>query len=352
MDVAGARYAAVKTVDLEQTVDDLTAHWVFQAKLDIEPSLVTLWLVKCGAHKPAPEDETKELDDPRLTLAEAGITDGCSLQAHFAGVAAGNSQKELMAAVTSLTETVAALADRISVTQRDLLDPWDGLNTSEVSSRNRSTFAKKVVEYYYGDKKAVATCMITGEAGSAARPVVCAHIWPYCSHGKGLEKLGLRHDDVHSASNSLMLLEVIEEAFYAKRVAFEYCCKDDTFLLRVVDPTLLEGTVYGARKFSALEGRPVRLPEEAHGRVVEGRAVFPFRRLLAWHFSHALQKALDLNWRDMDYLQPYFEMSSSNKVSAWLQGNSPGAKWLGQRAVGIFAIRATQAGSAASSGEE
>jgi hypothetical protein len=54
----------------------------------------------------------------------------------------------------------------------------------------------------------------------------------------------------------------------------------------------------------------------------------------------------------MDYWQQYFEMSSSDKVSAWLQGNSPGAKWPGQRAVGIFAIRATQAGSAASTGED
>jgi len=83
MDVAGARYDFIKNVDPEQLVAELIARWVAQAKLDVDPSLVTLRLVKCGSRKPDIDDEAKAevLDDPRLTLASAGLTDGCSLLA-------------------------------------------------------------------------------------------------------------------------------------------------------------------------------------------------------------------------------------------------------------------------------
>ena len=89
MDVAGARYVAVREVDMLVTVDGFIARWVAQAKLDVDPSLVTLRLVKCGARKPSAEEEqlAVELDDPRLSLDEAGITDGCSLLAFVASSA-------------------------------------------------------------------------------------------------------------------------------------------------------------------------------------------------------------------------------------------------------------------------
>ena len=76
MDVPGARYVAVKGVDLEQTVDDFTASWVVQAKLDVDPSLVTLRLVKCGPRKPSAAEEAAAvlLDDPSLNIAEARVT--------------------------------------------------------------------------------------------------------------------------------------------------------------------------------------------------------------------------------------------------------------------------------------
>ena len=76
MDVTGARYAEVKGADPQQTVDDIIARWVAQAKLDVDPSLVTLRLVKCGAGKPSPtqDADAKVLDDPSLNLAEAHVT--------------------------------------------------------------------------------------------------------------------------------------------------------------------------------------------------------------------------------------------------------------------------------------
>ena len=86
-DVVGARYAEVEDVDALQSVSKFIARWMAQAKLDLDPSLVTLRLVKCGARKPTAKQEAKakQLDDPRLTLAEAGLTDGCSLLAFVAG---------------------------------------------------------------------------------------------------------------------------------------------------------------------------------------------------------------------------------------------------------------------------
>ena len=82
MDVAGARYDFIKNVDPEQLVAELIARWVAQAKLDVDPSLVTLRLVKSSEAEPEPDEEAnaKELR-PRLTLASAGLTDGCSLLA-------------------------------------------------------------------------------------------------------------------------------------------------------------------------------------------------------------------------------------------------------------------------------
>ena len=87
--MAGARYVEVEDVDLQQTVSKFTARWMAQAKLDVDPSRVTLRLVACGPRKPSEAEEAAAavLDDPRLTLAAAGVSDGCSLLAYVAGAA-------------------------------------------------------------------------------------------------------------------------------------------------------------------------------------------------------------------------------------------------------------------------
>ena len=84
MDVADAQYVEVENVDLEQSVSKFKARWVAQAKLDVDPSLVTLRLVKSSEAEPKPEEEAiaKELR-PRLTLASAGLTDGCLSLIHI-----------------------------------------------------------------------------------------------------------------------------------------------------------------------------------------------------------------------------------------------------------------------------
>ena len=86
-DVLGARYDFMKNVDPQELVAELIARWMAKAKLDVDPSLVTLRLVKRGAGKPKPTEEAKatELDDPSMSLAEAKITGTAWLLAFVAG---------------------------------------------------------------------------------------------------------------------------------------------------------------------------------------------------------------------------------------------------------------------------
>jgi len=85
MDVQGAQFVALKCVDAQQLVDDFKALWVAKAKLDVDPSLVTLRLVNTSGEEPTEAEESAAgVLRPRLTLAAAGVTDGCSLLAYFA----------------------------------------------------------------------------------------------------------------------------------------------------------------------------------------------------------------------------------------------------------------------------
>ena len=89
MDVEGAQYSAVRGVDLQLTVDEFKARWVAQAKLELDPSLVTLRLLKCaGAEPTGAEEQEATVLPPRFTLAAAGVEDGFSMLAFVAGIGA------------------------------------------------------------------------------------------------------------------------------------------------------------------------------------------------------------------------------------------------------------------------
>jgi hypothetical protein len=90
-DVEGARYAETEDVHCSLTVSKLIARWVGDKKLDIDPSLVSLRLAKCGARKPMAEEDAAavELDDPSLTLADAGVTGTAWLLAFVAAAPPG-----------------------------------------------------------------------------------------------------------------------------------------------------------------------------------------------------------------------------------------------------------------------
>jgi hypothetical protein len=95
----GARYTAVKDVDAQQTVHSFVAHWLADEQLDVLPSLATPSLVPCGSRTPTADDEEAAVVlDPRLTLAAAGVTDGCSLLVDTEKLALLASEREEEAA--------------------------------------------------------------------------------------------------------------------------------------------------------------------------------------------------------------------------------------------------------------
>ena len=79
-------------MDPALSVDEFITRWVAERKLDYDPSLVSLRLVKRGpAGLPSAQEEADALDsparllaDPSATLAEAGVADGSWLVAVFA----------------------------------------------------------------------------------------------------------------------------------------------------------------------------------------------------------------------------------------------------------------------------
>jgi hypothetical protein len=68
----------VKDVDLLQTVDAFTESWAAEELPSVRPSLITLRLVSHGARKPSAAEEAAAavLDDPSLSLSDAGVTGG------------------------------------------------------------------------------------------------------------------------------------------------------------------------------------------------------------------------------------------------------------------------------------
>ena len=102
MDVLGARYVAVKGVDVQQSVDDFTERYVAEEKLDVRPSLVTLRLVIAAEDEPTEAEEAAAFVlRPRLALADAGVTDGCSLLAFVTKPSSVASAPPRVLAVTS-----------------------------------------------------------------------------------------------------------------------------------------------------------------------------------------------------------------------------------------------------------
>ena len=102
VNVVEGQYAPLSGVDLQQTVHGLKASWAAEELPSVRPSLITLrLLLSCTGDEPTADDElAAKVLQPRLTLAAAGVTDGCSLLASVAGTAAalpGECVEELRA---------------------------------------------------------------------------------------------------------------------------------------------------------------------------------------------------------------------------------------------------------------
>jgi hypothetical protein len=118
MDVDGAQYVSVKSVNCETTVDDFKSRWLAQEKPDATPGLVSLRLVKRGlGGVPTAEQEAEALQsptsllaDPSQTLAKAGVAGGSWLVAVFASAVAAAS-KALDALDISVDDSPSSFSD-------------------------------------------------------------------------------------------------------------------------------------------------------------------------------------------------------------------------------------------------
>ena len=146
---------------------------------------------------------------------------------------------------------------------------------------------------YYGTNRRK-YCMIVGPVSHCN--IICAHIWPKHTIGKGLETFDLEKDNINNPRNFLRLHKSIEEAFDKKQLYFVHESKSPDeikLVVRVICPTLLTET-YEVNQikytFAALNGR------ESHFTFSSERK--PYFRLLAAHASKAIERAGELDWID------------------------------------------------------
>jgi hypothetical protein len=174
------------------------------------------------------------------------------------------------------------------------LDPWEKIHTereSVVSNaektnlQNVSTFYNTSMSYY---------CMMLGNIKNVH--IICAHIWPECTHGEGLETLGLQANDISNPRNFLRLEKSIERAFDRKHLMLTpQFSVPGTFKLRltVLNPELLESNLTDndgnvVTTFAAINNAESNHTFDEHKR--------PFLRLLARHKLVSLRKARKLGW--------------------------------------------------------
>jgi len=111
----------MKHVDSQLLVAELIARWVAERKLDCDPSLVSLRLVKRGpGGMPTAEQQATALQspasllaDPSETLAEAGVADGSWLLAVFASSAGSFSPLLAPDTRASAAEVASMVVERL-----------------------------------------------------------------------------------------------------------------------------------------------------------------------------------------------------------------------------------------------
>ncbi|PRP73016.1 hypothetical protein PROFUN_17011, partial [Planoprotostelium fungivorum] len=187
------------------------------------------------------------------------------------------------------------IATEMVIQKRKRLDIWTPSKRTLVDS---TEFKNSLISYY--DRKDPRSsdikCMVLDRFYPRDK-VRGSHIWKYATYGEGLDEFGLKEDDVNKERNGLLLGEGIELAFDIKQLCFLYDPINTKFIVKVLDPGLLQSSTpvspSQTRTFSDINNLPLCLPA--------GRS--PFRRLLSWHAECTYTTALKKTWID----QPAFD---------------------------------------------
>lgn len=147
--------------------------------------------------------------------------------------------------------------------------------------------------------------------------IICSHIWPKHTYGKGLDMFNLKHNDINEPRNFLRLHRDIEHAFDKKWLCFDYepiSADEFKLKLRVVNPDLLDET----KDVSIIKNNS-RTKITTFGEINKETSDYiftkekkPFTRLLAAHANRTIHNARQFGWipDESDYV------SSLNRVIA------------------------------------
>jgi hypothetical protein len=170
-------------------------------------------------------------------------------------------------------------------------DPWENIRSTSTEALKAITGShlENLLHFYPICKK---TCMVLGVIQKA--DIICSHIWPAHTGGRGLESFNLRQEDVNNPRNFLRLHKDIERAFDHKRLYFEYVSGPSPLIMRVVllDPQLQSEEI----KFNNGTSKPF---SSIHNQILSHQFTEdkkPFLRLLSLHAHHAITKAKSQNW--------------------------------------------------------
>ena len=208
---------------------------------------------------------------------------------------------------------------------RSMLDPWENVASemSEAVRLNEGNHLIPVCDHYNignAHNRRKKYCMFVGlcHAGEGA---MCAHLWPKCTRGRGLETLELNAADVNNPRNFLRLHKSIEKAFDRKRIIFELAEGDPPrgqiwLRGRILDPSLrLETfTQKGCEiRFSTLDTKRMDY--------IFTQTRKPFLRILATHACRAIDNARNMNWIEDDPIKNEFVARSRELARLSLDGN-------------------------------
>lgn len=192
---------------------------------------------------------------------------------------------------------VAPLKKSLDIVLADMLDPWEGIysETNSVVERAETNNLQPVTAFYGMKKK---QCMVLGSCTHAQ--IICAHIWPRYTNGRGLEAFELNRLDVSNPRNFLRLHRSIERAFDHKRLTFVPVSMSptDELVMEVLllDPALFSEVISYNQidvNFSTLHHKHLSYTFTPNR--------MPYTRLLSSHTLRALSTGKTIGWPEAEH---------------------------------------------------
>ena len=192
-----------------------------------------------------------------------------------------------------LDRKLAPLRHGLDHVVSEAIDPWENIHSEKSDvAKSLSESVLGPVSNFYGIPKRH-YCMVLGTCKNA--DIICSHIWPKHTAGRGLNIFELPPESVSHPQNFLRLHRAIEQAFHRKRLTFipAGSFEETTVNLevKILDPALrseilsFNGTNI---TMDSLDGKEMDIKFSADK--------CPYLRLLAAHALQAFKSARMNGW--------------------------------------------------------